>query len=395
MVIAGLRDFYRASSDVPERPRPVLERDNPPLIGGARRVFGSLKAAMEAAGLPYPPHPCPWNEETILQAIRQMHAEGRDLSLAAVKDRKAGSLLGPAMHRFGSWRNAIEAAGIDYSNIERVREWNRESVLQALRERHDSGRAMGGGAMQKEDIPLWAAAKRYFGSYQNALDAAGISSFQPAEEWTWPIPRLQAELRKLHEQGVDLSSGRIRKTHRELFYAFRSRMGSWRTAVESIGLDYDSVRRARDWSRQVVIERIRELHKQGADLRTGTIQKVEVPLSGAVQRYFGTMRRAMEAAGLLYPGKGSSALGYWTEDLVLNTVREKHAHGDDLRYRVIRERNQPLFFAAKTLFGSYTNAVAVAGIDYWQMSQSQLKMERERRRHEMNSGPASSPCTAE
>jgi len=389
MVIAGLQAFYRDVGETSGRPRPVLERDNPPLIGGSRRVFGSLKAAMEAAGLQYPPHPCPWNEETILQAIRQMRAEGRDLSLAAVKDRKTGSLLGPAMHRFGSWRKAIEAAGIDYSTVERVREWNRESVLQALRERHQSGRGIGGGAVQRENIPLWAAAKRYFGSYQDALEAAGISIPQPPEEWTWPIPRLQQELRKLHEQGVDLSSGRILKTHREIFYAFRSRMGTWRKAVESIGVNYESVRRARDWSQQAVIDRIRELHEQGADLRTGTIQKVDVPLSGAVQRYFGTMRRAMEAAGLPYPGTGSGALSYWTEDLVLKRLREKHAQGDDLRYRVMKEKNQPLFFAAKTLFGSYTNAVAVAGIDYWQMSQTQLKLDRERRRQATISGQTS------
>jgi len=40
---------------------------------------------------------------------------------------------------------------------------------------------------------------------------------------------------------------------------------------------------------------------------------------------------------------------------------------------------QPLFYAAKKLFGSYVNAVAQAGIDYWEMSQAQLKREREAR----------------
>jgi hypothetical protein len=378
-VIAGLQRFYGHVEDRHGFRRPVLERDNPPLIGAARRVFGSLKAAMKAAGLQYPPHPCPWNEASILTAIRQMHSEGRDLSLAAVKDRKAGSLLGPAMHRFGSWRSAIEAAGIDYSTVERVREWTPECVLRALRERRESGRAVGGGVVQRQDIPLWAAAKRYFGSYQGALDAAGIVLPKPAAEWTWPIPRLQEELRKLQQDGVDLSSGSIRRTHRELFYAFRSRAGSWRKAVESIGVNYQAVRRGRDWSEQAVIDRLRELHQHGADLRTGTIQKTDVPLSGAVQRYFGTMRRALEAAGLPYPESPSRVLGHWTEELVLKTLQDEHATGHDLRYRTVKEKNQPLFYAAKKLFGSFTNAVREAGIDYWQMSQAQLKLEREAR----------------
>jgi hypothetical protein len=195
-VLAGLRDFYGH----PGPANRVLERDNPPLIGGARRVFGSLKAAMAAAGLPYPPHPHP-DRETIVAELRRIHAEGKDLSLAAAQNRKNGSLLGPALHRFGSWRRAIEAAGIDYAAVSRVRAWNRQTVLRSLRKWHESRREMGGGSIQRQDVALWAAAKRHFGSYQKAVEAAGIQLPQPAIEWTWPADQLKdailAELRKI------------------------------------------------------------------------------------------------------------------------------------------------------------------------------------------------------
>ena len=380
-VIAGLKKFYRHTDGTPGHQMPVLERDNPPLIGGARRIFGSLKAAMEAAGLPYPPRP-PWTEERILDELRRMHAEGGDLSLAAVKDRHRCSLLGPALHRFGSWRKAVEAAGIDYSTVSRVREWNSKSVIEALQIRYKRGRGMGGGAIQKEDLRLWAACNRYFGSYQKAAEAARVPIPQSLPEWSWPVPRLQKALRRVHEAGVDLSSGRIRHTHPGLFYAARSRLGSWQKALESIGLDYESVRRAHDWSAQAVIEQIRELHKAGEDLHAGAVQKSHVALSGAVQRYFGTQRRAMKAAGLSYPENPSPTLAHWTEELVLKTLRDSHSDGEDLRHRRVKERRQPLYHAAKHFFGSYTNAVAQAGIDYWQMSQTQLKLEREARRRQ-------------
>lgn len=78
-VVAGLKAFYGRPGNTPGSPAPEsLEVANPPLIGGARRVFGSLKAAMEAAGLPYPLQPpSPWNESNLFDALRKMHAEGR------------------------------------------------------------------------------------------------------------------------------------------------------------------------------------------------------------------------------------------------------------------------------------------------------------------------------
>ena len=42
----------------------------------------------------------------------------------------------------------------------------------------------------------------------------------------------------------------------------------------------------------------------------------------------------------------------------------------------MKEHAQPLFFAARRLFGSYVNAVREAGIDYWTMSQAQLAKDR-------------------
>src|SRR5687768_16132494 len=81
-VIGALRSFYLDYfRDGERRGRPpALETANPPLIGGARRVFGTLKAAMEAAGLSYPAQaPTPWTEEAIVAALRRMHAEGKDL----------------------------------------------------------------------------------------------------------------------------------------------------------------------------------------------------------------------------------------------------------------------------------------------------------------------------
>src|SRR6185503_8789924 len=89
-VIHGLRVFYGPYFREGTRlsAPPSLEELFPPLIGGARRVFGTLKAAMEAAGFPYPPQaPTPWNQETIIEELRRLRAEGKDISHEAMLDR--------------------------------------------------------------------------------------------------------------------------------------------------------------------------------------------------------------------------------------------------------------------------------------------------------------------
>jgi hypothetical protein len=253
--------------------------------------------------------------------------------------------------------------------------------LRSLRKWHQSRREMGGGSIQRQDVALWAAAKRHFGSYQKAVEAAGIQLPQRPVEWSWPADRLKQTIRQLHEQGVDLSSGRIRKSHPGLFYAARKKLGSWQKALESVGLDYESIRRAHDWTPQAVIDRLRQLHEAGEDLRAVAMQKKQIALSGAVQRYFGTHREAVKAAGLPYPEtQRVSGLAHWTEELVLQTLRDLEAQGHDLRQRPMKQKNQPLYHAAKHFFGTYVNAVGQAGIDYWEMSQAQLKRERETRR---------------
>jgi hypothetical protein len=94
-------------------------------------------------------------------------------------------------------------------------------------------------------------------------------------------------------------------------------------------------------------------------------------------RRFGSFEAAVKAAGLQYFRlTAAPAAGHWTEQLVLETLRDLHRGGHDLRYRHMKDHSQPLFFAAKKLFGSYINAVKQANIDYWEMSQAHLAKDR-------------------
>jgi hypothetical protein len=88
-----------------------------------------------------------------------------DPQLAAAATKKS---------HFGSWREALEAAGLDYDSIRRYREWDDERILKMVREFHEKGLGLNAKSMEQEDITLITAARRRFDSWHQALTAAGL-----------------------------------------------------------------------------------------------------------------------------------------------------------------------------------------------------------------------------
>jgi hypothetical protein len=63
-----------------------------------------------------------WTKRRIIEEIQRIGREGQDLSQKAVM-RSHGALLSAAKSSryFGTWRKAIEAAGLDYGKVRRPR----------------------------------------------------------------------------------------------------------------------------------------------------------------------------------------------------------------------------------------------------------------------------------
>lgn len=148
------------------------------LLRAATRYFGSWRAAVEYAGLNYENirKYRMWTRERILNRIRQLHSQGEDLSWRHVSTQIDPQLAAAATKRkhFGSWRNAIEAAGLNYSKIRRYREWDEQAIIDRLRELKEKGIDLNAKSMEEHDITLITAARRRFESWDRALTAAGL-----------------------------------------------------------------------------------------------------------------------------------------------------------------------------------------------------------------------------
>jgi hypothetical protein len=149
-----------------------------PLLSAAIRHFRTWRAAVEFAGIDYDSIRSNqnWNRERIIARIQEMHAQGIDLSWRRVSTSTDPQLAAAATKKcyFGSWREAIEAAGLDYDSIRRYREWNDDRVVRMVREFHASGADLNAKNVVQDDVRLITAARRRFDSWPEALTVAGL-----------------------------------------------------------------------------------------------------------------------------------------------------------------------------------------------------------------------------
>jgi phosphoribulokinase len=184
----------------------------------------------------------------------------------------------------------------------------------------------------------------------------------------WTKESIAEDIRQLAEQGVDLSYSNVVIQHLPLMRAAMRYYGSWRDAVKAAGIDYDKVRKYRSWNRQRIIERIRELYEQGEDLswrNVSTNLDPQLAAAATKPKHFGSWRKAIEAAGIDY--QEVRRYHQWDEEAIIQQIRELHEQGVPLNAKHVEEIDIPLITAARRRFETWDKALQAAGLDYKQI----------------------------
>jgi len=157
--------------------------------------------------------------------------------------------------------------------------------------------------MAREDLPLLRAATRYLGSWQAAVEYAGLNYDDVRRYKSWTNDRIVERIRELHAKGDDLSWRHVSLTLDPSLAAAatkKSHFGSWKDALEAAGLNYDEIRRYRDWSDEEILRKVRDLYAQGQPLNAKSMERDNITLITAARRRFPSWDRALAAAGLDY-----------------------------------------------------------------------------------------------
>ena len=121
-----------------------------------------------------------WDKSEILKALRKLHKDGVDLSYNALATSHQ-SLVSASAYHFGSYRKAIEKAGIGYEQFVRRPRWTKTAIISLIKDGKRQAQDLHWSAVTKRRDDLGKAAfaslqPRLFGSWDRALTAAGLDA---------------------------------------------------------------------------------------------------------------------------------------------------------------------------------------------------------------------------
>jgi hypothetical protein len=243
-----------------------------------------------------------WSKEKIIDRIHALHAKGEDLSYNRMARRRQG-LLAAANYHFGSWGEAVNAAGIDYANeVRRIPKWTRQSIIKAIQEARQRGEDLSWTSVtsnRKHSALAYAAIRdNQFSSWDEALKAAGIEPGSVRRYEAWDEQKILQQIKRRGKAGKALNSKAMQDEDSKLFNAALNYFGGWDTALEAAGIDPASVYKRRRWNEDVIKREIKALQRKGEDLAAPNMRRNHSSLYSAACKYFGSWTAAREACGI-------------------------------------------------------------------------------------------------
>ena len=243
-----------------------------------------------------------WDKPRIKAELKRLYRSGANLSYNALAKRKQ-SLVSAAAYHFGSYRSAIESAGIDYAAVTRRPRWTKQNIIQLIKQARRKGDDLHWSAVTRRRDELGKAAfaslqPRLFGRWDRALSAAGLDADDVSRYRRWDRNTVAFELRSRAMDDEPLNSGAIQQDDSGLHAAAVRHFGSYDAALRAARVDPDDVRQRRTWTKQQVVRALKSARRAGKHLSDSAIRRADPALYGAAVRLFGTFTGARKAAGV-------------------------------------------------------------------------------------------------
>lgn len=242
---------------------------------------------------------------------------------------------------------------------------SREDVIRQIVERDVQNLGLSKDVVLQSAPELHAAACEFYGTWDTALQYAGISERRVSAPDPSNPDLVLRKIRQLCLDGYDLSAARNKERDRQLFNAARRYFGSWRGALRAVGMNLEQARpssRPRSLNREKIIETLRQRHEAGLSLAWSAVCLENRVFAIAAKQLFRSWRSALAAAGLLPERIATGAARKWDRQTILAAIRQRHQEGKSLQCTRVREEQGGLVSAARRYFTTWDEAVVAAMI---------------------------------
>ena len=231
-----------------------VKKKYPSLYSMARNYYKSWNRAVQASGLDYDlirkdRNNISWSKKMVLEEIRLL-ADNKEILSSKYNTVNQKKLWNAANHYFYSWRNAVEAANINYDDIsEKILDWNAEKVKSEILNISNNDLPLFASYAKNNYVALYGAAATFNGGWKQAVEKAGLNYSQinkRANEIDWSPSLIKKTILEIDERGEDLCESVILRKQSSLRTAARRMFGSWEGAIEYSGLEIDKVRKDMD-----------------------------------------------------------------------------------------------------------------------------------------------------
>jgi hypothetical protein len=178
---------------------------------------------------------------------------------------------------------------------------SRETVIRRIVQREMQKRGLTDEMVARETPGLYRSACKEFGTWDTALKYAGIGVRHLYAKENCARNHVLQRLRKYCARNCKPTARNVMCHHRRLYDAARRHFGTWRQALHAAGTlqTVDTPppsRRKRKWDPQTVIEHILRRQVEGKPLTYKRVKSEQSTLIWAAKKYFGGWKQALAAA---------------------------------------------------------------------------------------------------
>lgn len=231
-MIAEIRRIHRAGGSL--RPKKVPAK----LQLAARRFFKTWEAAVRKAGFNYEEvtgvrH---WTREKVIERIQEVAAAGVPLHATYIKQNYYFLYRAAVMAFPNSWAKALRAAGFDpREHRTPLGRWDREQAESWVRNRVTNGKSILSHDTP-QDLRDFVR-KRLGMTWTAFVESLGIPYPGVKKRLDWTKAKLISEIRRWQAEGHRMNYRAVKAEYQALIHQARKFFGSWDAALAAAGVD--------------------------------------------------------------------------------------------------------------------------------------------------------------